>query len=317
LTVSGAISGSGYGLSNTGAGTTILSSPTGNSYTGGTTVSSGIVYVNSGVSGTSSGTGSGAVAVTSGGTLAGSGSITTSSGVSVTSGGTLGSGSAQSGTSVNGTHLNINNTQVSLSGTSGSGHAASLSFSLGAGTNGLVSNPSGGAYNFNNPDTDTTYVTLTGSAKLNFALNSVESVTLNDLTTSATLSLRQGTPYLLVQAGSDSDYTNLITVSGGGAAAVYSIDGTGYVVGVLTSAGLADENFLGAGNAHNLSLADYNAITIDQVGPIGPLTGTAVYPDAVLYLNGGDLEVVPEPGTWALMIGGLAALVFWQRRRSE
>ncbi len=28
-----------------------------------------------------------------------------------------------------------------------------------------------------------------------------------------------------------------------------------------------------------------------------------------------EVEVVPEPGTWALMIGGLAALVFWQRRR--
>ena len=28
-----------------------------------------------------------------------------------------------------------------------------------------------------------------------------------------------------------------------------------------------------------------------------------------------DVVVVPEPGTWALMLGGLTALVFWQRRK--
>ncbi len=28
-----------------------------------------------------------------------------------------------------------------------------------------------------------------------------------------------------------------------------------------------------------------------------------------------EVEVVPEPGTWAMMLGGLAFLVFWQRRR--
>jgi hypothetical protein len=36
-----------------------------------------------------------------------------------------------------------------------------------------------------------------------------------------------------------------------------------------------------------------------------------------LYLYNGDLEVVPEPGTWALMLGGFALLVFIQRRRSK
>jgi hypothetical protein len=30
-----------------------------------------------------------------------------------------------------------------------------------------------------------------------------------------------------------------------------------------------------------------------------------------------EVEVVPEPSTWAMMIGGLAALVFWQRRKSK
>jgi hypothetical protein len=29
------------------------------------------------------------------------------------------------------------------------------------------------------------------------------------------------------------------------------------------------------------------------------------------------VEVIPEPGTWALLLGGLAMLVFWQRRKSK
>ncbi len=29
-----------------------------------------------------------------------------------------------------------------------------------------------------------------------------------------------------------------------------------------------------------------------------------------------DVEVVPEPGTWAMMLGGLGLLVAWQRRRN-
>jgi hypothetical protein len=37
----------------------------------------------------------------------------------------------------------------------------------------------------------------------------------------------------------------------------------------------------------------------------------------VLYLENVYLEVVPEPGTWALMIAGLALLVIIQRRRNK
>jgi hypothetical protein len=34
-----------------------------------------------------------------------------------------------------------------------------------------------------------------------------------------------------------------------------------------------------------------------------------------LYLYNGDLEVVPEPSTWAMMLSGVALLLFWQRAR--
>jgi PEP-CTERM motif len=30
-----------------------------------------------------------------------------------------------------------------------------------------------------------------------------------------------------------------------------------------------------------------------------------------------EVEVVPEPGTWAMMLGGLAMLVVWQRRKNR
>ena len=101
---------------------------------------------------------------------------------------------------------------------------------------------------------------------------------------------------------------------------MYNIDGDGYVVGVLTASGLANEaSFTGSiANAANLTSLDYSTFTINQYGPDGvtPLTaGGTVYSDSVLYLSDGDLEVVPEPGTWTMMLGGLALLVICQRRR--
>jgi fibronectin-binding autotransporter adhesin len=302
LTISGSISSSSS-LSNTGAGTTVLSSSTGNPYSGGTTVSAGHFYVNSGVSGTSSGTGSGAVTV-NGGTLAGSGAITTSSGMTVSSGGTLASGDAQSPTSmmVDGTHLAINNTSVSIA-------SANLTFDLGAGTT-----AGAGRMTFGTPNINTTYLSLTGSTTMNFS--GTDSISLVDLTnttgSNGSLALRLGTPYLLIQAGANADYLNLVINSGTLASPIYSLSQNdsnlinGYVVGVYTS---------GAVNG-----TDVNPISINQYGADGvtPLTAgpNGVYPVPVLYLNAGQFEVVPEPGTWALMVGGLALLVVIQRRKN-
>jgi hypothetical protein len=45
------------------------------------------------------------------------------------------------------------------------------------------------------------------------------------------------------------------------------------------------------------------------------------YSNSVLLVTDGgteiEIEVVPEPGTWAMMLGGLAMLVVWQRRKSK
>ncbi len=40
-----------------------------------------------------------------------------------------------------------------------------------------------------------------------------------------------------------------------------------------------------------------------------------LYQNSVSGADDIEVEVVPEPGTWAMMIGGVAMLVFWQRRR--
>jgi len=66
-------------------------------------------------------------------------------------------------------------------------------------------------------------------------------------------------------------------------------------------------------------LTNYTTIAISQYGPDGvtPLSGANIYAAPTLYLFNGNLEVVPEPGTWALMIGGLALLVFIQHRRKS
>jgi fibronectin-binding autotransporter adhesin len=42
-----------------------------------------------------------------------------------------------------------------------------------------------------------------------------------------------------------------------------------------------------------------------------------LYIDTTNGVDDIDVSVVPEPGTWALMLGGLAALLFWQRRKKS
>ncbi len=261
-----------------------------NTYSGGTTVSAGKLVVDGGVSGTSSGTGSGAVNVTSTGKLAGSGNITTSSGISLVSGTSLISGDAQTGPTVSGTGLTITDTNVSVA-------SANLTFSLGAGTSGYSGGTASSNWDFSNPNNNSTYLTLAGSSTLNFTGS--DSVTIQDLTGGA-LHLNLASPYLLVEASSNGAYTGLVTDSSLLPGGTLSLNGNGYVVGVGTST------------------TNYTPLVINQTDANGnPLTGNNAYPSLVLYLDNGQLDVVPEPGTWALMIGGLALLIVIQRRRNK
>jgi autotransporter-associated beta strand protein len=282
-----------------------------NTYTGGTTVSAGTLYINNGggasysapatsthaaimaTNTSGSGTGTGLVTVSSGGTLAGSGTIApTSGGVTVNNGGTLISGGIQSGTTA-GVGLTLNNSSSSLLSVIGGG---TLSFALGS-TDSTGAAGSGGANNFANPNTNSTYLSLADpTSDLIFSnTTTADNIALVDLTagsSSVTLTLRYSNPYLLIQTalGNDNDFANLVTNNGTGV--------NGYVLGVSNGTG------------------SYTPFSISALNISGG-TLAAPYTGLQLYLENGDLEVVPEPGTWALMLGGLALLVFIQRRRNK
>jgi fibronectin-binding autotransporter adhesin len=316
LTVSGQVSDGGhaYALTKTGAGALGLSNPSGNIYTGGTSISAGTVYAdntggstysapssnsrNIALTNTSnSATGSGSVTVASGGTLAGSGTIAShTGGIIVQSGGTLASGDVQSNAApyVASQGLSINNA-AGLSSALSVNAGAELTFALGAGSSGT----------FASPNTNSSYLSVAGNTAGEIGFTNTASgsgaitVNLVDLTTGApvgtTLALRQSSPYLLIQAGSNSDYDLITSLNG-----VLSVDGNGYVVGVGTST-----------SSYNSAAFD---LQVTALGSITPINSGTNYQNLQLYLENGDLEVVPEPHTWALMLGGFALLIALQRR---
>jgi autotransporter-associated beta strand protein len=195
LTLSGGITGS-FNLALTGAGTGTITNTIGtstgsvtksgmgawtfsggNTYSGGTTITGGTIYANNAggasyavptsqprtvtaTNGTTSATGSGAVIVQSTGALAGSGTIaSTSGGITVQNGGNLISGGTQvsdaTHNTVTGTGLTINNAANLTSALAING-GATLTFALGAG-------PTTGFLNFDNPNTNSTYLSIAGN----------------------------------------------------------------------------------------------------------------------------------------------------------
>ena len=282
LTVSGQVSG-GYKLTTAGAGTTVLTHA--NTYTGGTAVTAGTLYANGGGTATSitgSATGKGAITVNGGAALGGSGVIQPGAGKGITlmANSTLISGGIQTGSTTvsapQGSGLTLDNTSAGGNGTT------ILDASVGSADLtfylGAGSTTGAGFHSWNTPNLNSTYLTVLGNTAGELKFATGDTITVNDVSGN-TLQLNMATPYLLIQtsATDNSDFTGLTTTGG---VSVGGVAQNGYVT--------------------NLSL-----------------NGTAVnetwYPN--LYLNNGDLEMVPEPSTWAMMIGGLALLVFIQRRR--
>jgi hypothetical protein len=180
------------------------------------------------------------------------------------------------------------------------GGGSTLSFAVGSSTNGNV-----GATPFSlaNPNTNSTYLTVYSNGAGNIFANSTTAdfVTITNLVAnSATLSLTldNSGAYLLIQtagtnAGTNADFSNLLTSGGVGL--------NGMVVGVSDG--------LGGFSPLTLSMVDANGVSQSTTTPY----------DEVLYLDNGELLLttagVPEPGTWAILLGGLAMLFFVVRRR--
>jgi fibronectin-binding autotransporter adhesin len=287
-------------LVKSGAGTWVLSGTT-SAYSGGTSVTAGQLLV---TNATGSATGTGAVGVTgSTAVLGGTGHV--SGAVTLTSGGTVYSGAVAAGTGAPATGVGAGITLGSALNVNG----GNLTFAL---NNGTTSPPA----SYSSPNMTTSFMTVTGNTTGEISFTGTDTVTLVDLT-SGGLTLRMNAPYLLIQAGStpglladDALYYGLVTMGSDG---TISMDGNGYVLGV----------YKGTGDFTNP--ANYTAITFNEFGADGvtPLTNAGAngrdvsYLTPSLYLYNGELEVVPEPGTWALMIGGLALLIVIQRRRNK
>jgi hypothetical protein len=273
-------------------------------YTGNTTVSGGTSYINNA---SGSGTGSGNVSVSSGATLGGSGTISGA----VTSSGTVASGAAQgtgyAGSANNNGKVNQSGTGggLTLSSTLGVNGGSALTFALGTG------NSTGST--FLNPNTNSSYLTANGgNGSVTFGTGSTIGINLLDLAATSSggdqLQLRDQAPYLLMTAGStfSADLAfNLVTTGG--------YDANGYVLGIDTNTAAGQVQ----GSTQPYEANSFALAVLDPSNG-NNITGSQNYNNLQLYLNNGDLEVVPEPSTTSMLIlallGGMAFA--WKRRSS-
>jgi hypothetical protein len=248
-------------------------------YTGTTTISGGTTYVNNA---SGSGTGAGEVDVKGGATFGGSGTVTpgtintVAKGVKLEANGTLISGVIPAaGVTTVGTGLTLDNRTAGGVILDASVGSADLTFLLGSGPKTSTS------FNFDNPETNSSFLTVLGNARGELAFATGDTITLDDLT-NGNLDLLTHVPYLLISTGAadNSDFTGLQTTG----VSVGGNPGNGYVT--------------------NLTL---------QMEGAAPGT----YQSLGLYLDSGKLEVVPEPSTWVLMLGGLGCLIFINARRRQ
>jgi len=279
LNVSGQVSG-GFALSTAGAGTIQLSNAAGNTYTGTTTVGGTSTLLVTNTNTSSSATGTGSVSVGPGATLAGTGFINAS-----VSGKTF----SISGASGNAATVLVGHTSATDNTTGGS-----LSLQAAAPSNIANANL---VFNLNSAVAGSGNELLVGSTPITFGLGTQSTtLTLNLVGTSI---IPANTPYILIAGtnGGLDQYTNL---------------SLGTPTGNITTGLYTPISSSGVGGTGNLVLS---------IGAAGYYNNSYLFLYQNSTTNGGvdDIEVmvVPEPSTWAMILGGLALLVFIQRRKNK
>ncbi|MEI9997970.1 MAG: PEP-CTERM sorting domain-containing protein [Verrucomicrobiota bacterium] len=283
---SGNVGGTNVGnLLKGGTGTLVLSGK--NTYYGGSTVAAGALVL--GANGGSSVTGTGSLSVAQGATLAGTGvSAGTATGAHFTIGGTTGTGQATvlvGHTSA--TDLNTTSTMTLTAVAASTIENANLSFNLDTTTPGSGNQLAVGAtaIAFGNGSVGVAPVTLT--------LNLQGSSIIAPDTAYVLIAGNVGVGDHITQfSGLDlaTDPADIVTLSDG-----------------ATETRILNSNFGGSGNL----TVSFGA----QNGYYGENSYLFLYQDASTGADNIEVEVVPEPGTWALMLGGFTMLMFWQRRR--
>ena len=293
LTQSGLVSdgGSGYGLTKAGTGSLVLSNASGNTYSGGTTVNAGTLIVSNT---SNSATGSGTLTVNGGGTIGGYG---TSSGTGFSISGTTTSSRANVMVGMN-SSSDTNTSQVLTLLGSGSStiQNADLTFNLNTLKAGGLGGAQAGGLGVAGSGTELSV----GSTKIAFGTG-VASVVLTLNMENEPSVVAAFTPYVLI-AGT------LPSAGGGNNGSQYS----GLTLGSVTTLAAGVTETIITGN--NLQLAFGTSVDSSFYGAHSYLI---LYQNTNTGVDDIDVEVVPEPGTWALMIGGLALLVFIQRRRNR
>jgi autotransporter-associated beta strand protein len=282
-TIADPISGTAESLTTAGTGTLILSGS--NTYSGGTSVTAGTLLANT--TGGGSATGSGTLTVSHGATLGGYG---TSSGALFSISGTGTATASRANVLVGLTSATDTNTTQSLTLTGSSTSTltnANLTFNLNSATN--VGSNAG------------TELSV-GSTAIAFG-SGVQSTTLT-LNLQGTSVIAANSGYILIagtglasSAGSDQ-YTGLTLGTSTGSLS------TGLITPILNS---------GNGGSGDLTLA----LSSGAAGYYGGHSYLFLYQNSTTGVDDIEVEVVPEPGTWALMLGGLAMLICWQRRNRK
>jgi hypothetical protein len=150
----------------------------------------------------------------------------------------------------------------------------------------------------------TDVLTMTASGTTNFSGASL-TFNLDATSTNSNSVALVGTPNVLFGSGVTTLTLNLL-----GTDTTNIVNGTDYILFSATSGSQYSDLSIVNGKITNFNLVLTGTATNGQANSI-------YYQNSFLVLNGGniDIQVVPEPSTWALMLGGFALLIIYHRSR--